>query len=275
MQYSSNLYSITEKIKEKSPLIHCITSPIAINDCANLVLAVGARPIMVEHPAEVSDVTAMADALSVSLANITDARAESVIISGIKAKELGIPKVIDVVGVTCSKLRKELALRFISECGPEVIKGNISEIRAVCGLEHGNSGVDTAEKDRIQSTDDGGIRDMLLKMRDFAKKTGAVLLATGETDLITDGNVMLRCDNGAEEMSSITGTGCMISCLTAVMLSAAIPIEAAAFAVSSFGVAGELADKSKGLGSFHMHILDEISLMTKEKYGMLVKLSML
>ena len=46
-------------LRERNPLIHCITSPIAINDCANAVLAVGARPICAEHPAEVRGITAI------------------------------------------------------------------------------------------------------------------------------------------------------------------------------------------------------------------------
>ena len=61
-----DLFNIIEKVKTGKPLIHCITSPIAINDCANLVLIAGARPIMAEHPEEVSGITAMAGGLSVS-----------------------------------------------------------------------------------------------------------------------------------------------------------------------------------------------------------------
>ena len=64
-----------DSLKKERPLIHCITSPIAINDCANAVLAVGASPIMAEHPKEVAEIVRRAKGLSVSLANITDVRA--------------------------------------------------------------------------------------------------------------------------------------------------------------------------------------------------------
>ena len=96
------------KIDSQSPLIHCITSPIAINDCANAVLALGAKPIMAEHPLEVENITLMSKSLAVSLANITDARAESIMISGKAACKAGISSVIDLVGVTCSKMRADL-----------------------------------------------------------------------------------------------------------------------------------------------------------------------
>ena len=39
-----------EQLRQKQPLVHCITNPISINDCANALLAVGARPMMAEHP---------------------------------------------------------------------------------------------------------------------------------------------------------------------------------------------------------------------------------
>ena len=69
-------------LREAKPLIHCITSPISINDCANAILALGGRPIMAEHPAEAAGITGIARGLSVTFANITDARAESMMLSG-------------------------------------------------------------------------------------------------------------------------------------------------------------------------------------------------
>ena len=69
-----------KKIREHTlscaPLIHCITNPISINDCANTVLLTGAKPIMAEHPDEVAGITAIAGALAVNLGNITDARSQ-------------------------------------------------------------------------------------------------------------------------------------------------------------------------------------------------------
>jgi len=55
---SADLLNLKHKIRLDGPLIHCLTNPISINDCANIVLAAGARPIMAEHPAEVAQITA-------------------------------------------------------------------------------------------------------------------------------------------------------------------------------------------------------------------------
>ena len=43
------MHDIREAVRLKQPLIHCITNPISINQCANGILAIGARPIMAEH----------------------------------------------------------------------------------------------------------------------------------------------------------------------------------------------------------------------------------
>ena len=63
------------------PLIHCITNPISIHDCANIILAAGGRPIMAEHPVEVTEITSHAQSLALNLGNITDARMKSMPVS--------------------------------------------------------------------------------------------------------------------------------------------------------------------------------------------------
>lgn len=85
------------RVFQTEPLIHCITHPIVINDCANAVLALGARPIMAEHPREAARIAAMASALTVSLGNITDARAASMMLAGRERAA-----VLDLVGITLS-----------------------------------------------------------------------------------------------------------------------------------------------------------------------------
>ena len=38
---------ILENVRRSSPLIHCITNYVTVNDCANILLACGGSPIMV------------------------------------------------------------------------------------------------------------------------------------------------------------------------------------------------------------------------------------
>ena len=256
-----------EKLNIKNPLIHCITSPIAINDCANVVLALGAKPIMAEHPKEVEGVTKSASALGVSLANITDVRAESMMISGKAALDSGIPSVLDAVGVTCSQFRKALAEQFISECRPSVIKGNVSEIKALAGVDFSVSGIDVSENDRVSRENRAALEYMTSVVKKLAENTGSVVMATGETDIISDGKKTYYIENGSPLMARVTGTGCMLNCITAVFLSVTDAVTAAVLAAASLGISGELADSRGGLGTYHINLIDALSLLTEQQFS--------
>ena len=271
-------------LREAKPLIHCITSPISINDCANAILALGGRPIMAEHPAEAAGITGIARGLSVTFANITDARAESMMLSGREALRQGIPSVIDMVGVNCSPFRMERAHRFLEECRPALVKGNASELRALFGAAHGISGIDTAEADKVWLDRREALKELSDLMIRFSRQHGTAVLISGETDLVTDGEGLWAVENGVAEMGLVTGTGCMLSCVSALTLSAfgrEGAGKAALLAAGIMGLAGEEAKRAvlKGLaagtgetkgplplGAFHMGLLDAFSTLTPEKF---------
>lgn len=246
-------------VQAESPLIHCITNPISINDCANAVLALGAKPIMAEHPKEVGNITAVSAALAVNLGNITDARAESIFLSGKMAADKGIRSVIDVVGITCSDFRMELAKRYIDECSPSVIKGNLSEIKAVAGAEFESVGIDVSIKDAVTKEDEAAVREAAVLVKNYAMSAGAVVTASGAVDIISDGNEVYLVENGMPELARVTGTGCMLNVITGTYLSAAKPVTAAVLAAVTLGVCGELADKAKGMGTYRVSLIDKLS----------------
>lgn len=263
--------NIINSIRSNAPLIHCITNPISINDCANAVLAVGAKPIMAEHPKEVAKITSMASVLAVNLGNITDARINSIMISGKTSLENNIPSVIDAVGVTCSDIRLELAKEYINVCRPAVIKGNISEIKVLNGLSSDAAGIDVSDKDTFSSDNEVKMKYTGELVKELAKKTNSVVVATGVVDTISDGCEVYYIQNGCEMMSSITGTGCMLNVLIASYISAGKYtdtkiLDNAICATALLGIAGERArdytlKNNAGLGTFHVRLLDEISLI--------------
>lgn len=258
------LYSIKNTLKDLSPLIHCITNPISINDCANAVLAVGAKPIMAEHPEEVCEITEISSALCLNLGNITDARIKSIMLSGKKSAEIGIRSVIDIVGAGCSSLRLNFAKEIIKKCSPCVIKGNISELKALLGVDTSPLGIDAGRDDMVTEENRPYIFSLLSNL---SENTGSVIVASGKTDIIAYKNELYTAENGCEKMSLITGTGCMLNVLIGSMLSAANPIDACLFAVSYFGVCGELADNPDiGTGSFRTALTDNLFLCSEEKY---------
>ncbi len=251
----SNLLQIKQSVKTKKPLIHCITNPISINDCANMVLAVGAKPIMAEHPLEVSEITIVSKALGVNLGNITDIRMKSMLVSGKTAYENKIPHVIDLVGVGCSKLRLEYAKKYISQCHPNVIKGNMSEIKAIYGIKSNSKGIDVGVSDVVT---DKNIDETIQMLKKLSIKTNSVVVATGVVDIITNGNDTYLINNGCEMLSMITGTGCMVNALIASYISSKNILEGTILAVALMGICGELSQDVKGTGSFRNQLIDNM-----------------
>ena len=248
--------------KENSPLIHCITNPISIHGCANMILAVGARPMMAEHPLEVEDITRTAGALMLNLGNITDARMESMRRSARVAMECGIPILLDLVGVTCSRIRMELARELIGLGRIQILKGNISELLAIAGQSFHGTGIDAGKEDAMTDENEEERRRIF---RTFSQQTGSVLLATGARDLLVDQERCLILENGTTKLSGITGTGCMVGALTAAYLAQKDPFTAAVLGTSVMGIAGELAERSsKGPGSFQIELLDAVAGMRQE-----------
>lgn len=251
------IYTIRENITRKKPLIHCITNPISINQCANAILSVGAKPIMAEHPREVCEITSSSDALMLNTGNITDARKKSIKISLKKAKEICIPVLLDVVGIACSKFRRKYILNLLKISVPSVIKGNYSEIAALHNEKYFSAGVDADI-----SLDVCHIAKI---SKELALKYQTVILATGKTDIITNGEKTIYVKNGTPQLASVTGTGCLLGSLCTAFMAELSPMDSAVSACIYFGICGELAETKKGNGSFMVNLMDKISIISKEE----------
>ena len=248
------IHDIRKAIKQTQPLIHCITNPISINQCANGILAIGARPMMAEHPKEVSEITRTAQALMLNLGNITDARMESMLRSAQTAKDENIPFLLDAVGIACSTLRREYVKNLLNTAIPTVIKGNYSEIQALYQDSYRSSGVDADSSLDIYTIDHAAIS--------LARSLGTVILASGKVDIVTDGKRLYHIRNGAPLLSQITGTGCLQGALCASYLSAKPGIEAVITGSSVLGICGELARTDRGTGTFLCSLMDKLSTLT-------------
>ncbi len=249
-----NLCKITESVRHASPLIHCITNPISINQCANALLALGARPIMAEHPHEVKEITKSAASLLINLGNITDVRIKSVGISAKTATKENTPFVLDLVGVGCSSLRRTLAGKILHRARPAVIKGNFSEIRAMADFSYLSSGVD-ADKSLTVS-------DIAKISAKLALRHDCTVLASGKDDIVTDGKCTVLVKNGCRQLSQVTGTGCMLGAICAAFLPFASPFDAAVSACGFLGICGEASHTENGNGTFLTNLLDNLSSMT-------------
>src|SRR5699024_701993 len=137
------IIELIEKVKKQSPLVHSIMNYVTINDCANVLLAIGASPIMADAPMEVEEITAMADALVLNTGTLKSWSKDSMICAGKAANQKGIPVILDPVGVGASRLRKQTVQDILNQVRITVIRGNSSEITWVAGVEKLTTGVDS------------------------------------------------------------------------------------------------------------------------------------
>jgi hydroxyethylthiazole kinase len=246
--------NIRRKTREKRPIIHCITIPISINQCANGVLAIGARPIMAEHPQEVCEITKSADALVLNMGNITDVRMKSMKISSKTAQENQIPFIIDAVGVACSQLRRHFLNELLKEVTPTAIKGNYSEIYALYDGQYNSAGVDV---DNALTTEE--ICGISVEL---ATRYSAIVLASGEVDVVTDGKTIVKVCNGTPQLAQVTGTGCLLGTLCGCFLSVEESIDALITACAVLGICGQLSETEKGNGSFLVNLMDNLTVLS-------------
>jgi hydroxyethylthiazole kinase len=168
-----------------------------------------------------------------------------------------VPVVLDPVGVGATRLRTETAKRILSEIDVAVLRGNAAEVAALAGIDAEIRGVEAI------GAEGGGVAIA----RAAAERLGVVASVTGAVDHVADGARMLAVANGDPLLAAITGSGCMSSALTGcfVAVRQASPLDAAAFALAAFGVAGEDAARgAPGPGTFHARLYDALYGLTQE-----------
>ncbi len=252
---SANLSSV----KEKSPLIHHITNYVTVNDCANIVLAIGGSPVMADDLEEVAEMVGFASSLLLNIGTLNSRTIESMLLAGRRAKELGVPVILDPVGVGATKLRTDTAEKLIKELKPEVIRGNMSEIKVLAGQNVAIKGVDSLADEQ------GGS----IIARTFASELNCVIAITGKTDVVSDGRQVCLLDNGHRILADVTGTGCMTSSLVATFCGVTKDYFTASVAgIITMGLAGEMAQASlhhgEGIGTFRARLFDSIYNLSPE-----------
>ncbi len=262
------LGEMLENVRAKRPLIHSITNYVTANDCANLLLACGASPVMACDENEVEDVTSICDGLSINIGTLDHRKVTAMLKAGQRAHALGHPVVLDPVGAGSSRFRTETALTLLREAGCSVVRGNASEIRTLALGAGATKGVDADLADRITSEN---LDRMAELVRRFAAETKTVAAATGAVDLVSDGERVFCIYNGHPMMSRVTGTGCQLSVLAAAYVTAnpERKLEAAAAAVCALGLCGEKAYErmgpADGNASYRNYLIDAVYRLTGEE----------
>ncbi|MBE6907143.1 MAG: hydroxyethylthiazole kinase [Ruminococcaceae bacterium] len=259
---------ILNRLAEQKPIVHCITNFVTVNDCANIVLASGGSPTMAHDVGEVGEITEMCQSLVLNMGTLGD-DLEVMIAAGKKANELGHPVVLDPVAVGASKLRTNAYRRLEGEVRFSVIRGNISEIKAIATGSGSTKGVDADDLDTVRED----TLDQAVQMaKTLSRKTGAVIAISGAIDIVADREKAYVIRNGHPMMARITGTGCMLTALIGAFCGAnpGCILDSTAAGVCSMGICGELAHAKTvrtegGTLSFRTYLIDYMSNLTLER----------
>lgn len=254
---------ILKNVSLLTPIVHTITNYVTVNDCANIILACGGSPIMADDYNEVEEITCICNSLVINIGTLNERTILSMIKSGKKANELGIPVILDPVGAGASAFRSNTVRKLLDEIRFSVIRGNISEIKTVYEGSGSTKGVDAAQTDAINESN----LDEIIKLaQHLSEKTGAVIAITGAVDLVAVENEAYVIRNGHKMMSQITGTGCMLTAVIGTFCGGNPDqlLESTKTAVCAMGISGELAyQKTKrtngGTSSFRTYLIDYMS----------------
>lgn len=260
MELKRKIQDLLSIVKEKNPLVHHITNYVTVNDCANVVLALGGSPVMADELSEVEEMVSIASALVLNMGTLNQRTIKSMISAGKKANQLGIPVIFDPVGVGATSLRTQTADQIIKEVELATIRGNMSEIKILSGIKTEVKGVDTTDNT------EGGSEIA----RELAKNLQCTIAITGAIDIVSNGQKTFLLNNGHPLLAQVTGTGCMTTSLIGTYCGITDdPLLAAIGGILTMSIAGELAFRKlgseDGIGTFRMKLFDIISLMTKDQ----------
>ena len=254
-------------VRERAPLVQCITNFVTVNDCANIILAAGGSPSMADDVREAAEAVRGSAALVCNLGAI--AAVDAMVSAGKTANELGKPVVLDPVAAGNTALRRQESGRLLAGVKFAAIRGNASEIRALARGELTGSGVDVSGEDTVT---DATLPRTVETARLLAKQTGAVVAVSGPIDVVTDGGQTILLRNGCATMARITGSGCMLTSLLGAFCGAdpGHPFEAACAAIAAMGVAGDLAEERRlrngtGNATFRTDLIDAVFNLTEEQ----------
>jgi len=262
------LAEVLSAVEATAPLVHHLTNDVTTSETANVTLHWGGLPVMADAPAEAGDMAAGADAVVINTGTASTTDIDAMVDAGRRANEAGVPVVLDPVGYGATPHRVESVGRLLDAVAFDVIKGNAGEIRGLAGEEATVRGVESVGEN------DAGLPDAA---RALAAETGAVVVASGPTDVVADDERAHELAVGHERMGSFVGSGCMLAStlgtLAAVVGEAdgapGSTTEAALAGCAAYGLAGERAAEGDPAGpaSYRTAFMDAVAGLAAERPG--------
>ncbi|BCA95037.1 hydroxyethylthiazole kinase [Legionella antarctica] len=235
-------------LREKRPLVLCLTNYVTMDFMANCLLALGAAPIMSESIDELEELTNISHALYINIGTLNKQFMERAVFAAKIANSLQKPVIIDPVGSGASKLRTSAVHQLLPFT--HIIRGNASEIISLSGTNSSTKGVESM--DSVENA----IASGMVLAKDLAK----TIVISGPKDFITDGSQSHTLPFGSNLMPLITGMGCTMTAVISAFVSCNTNLfQATTYATAYFGLCGQLAhQKSEAPGFFRQEFINNL-----------------
>lgn len=245
-----------KQLQLQQPLVQCITNTVAANYAANILLAAGASPAMIDNPFEAESFVNISGALSINLGTPTTEQMQAMRISAQTAQAHHTPWVLDPVGYgPVLKWRSEMVDELL-QFKPTIIRGNASEISSLAGNQVESKGVDST----LNSA------DVYAQAQALLQHTECVAIS-GESDFIVSKawDAIIQVSGGSYLQPKVTATGCALGALIAAYSAVTTPTLACIAAHVHFAIAGKLAfEKAQNVGSFNVAFIDYVHSINAE-----------
>jgi thiamine-phosphate diphosphorylase/hydroxyethylthiazole kinase len=258
--------SIVKRMAEKKPLCHNMTNLVVQNFAANVALAIGSSPIMSNNGLEAGDLASLGGSLVINMGTTTPEMKANHLKSLAAYNAIGGPTLFDPVGAGATQQRRDGVKALMAGGYFDVIKGNEGEIRTVAGAagvkQHG---VDSGASQL-------SLEDRITLVKSTASREHNVILMTGSTDVVSDGERTVTISNGHEYLGEITGSGCTLGTSIASVLAVerGDKLLAAVTAILMYEIAAERAAVREGVrgpGTFIPAFIDELYHIRQESVG--------
>jgi thiamine-phosphate diphosphorylase/hydroxyethylthiazole kinase len=253
----------TQAVKSTTPLSHNMTNLVVQNFAANVALSVGGSPIMANYGEEAADLAKLNGALVVNMGTVTPDGLLNFRKAITAYNAAGGPVVFDPVGAGATQIRRSAVATLMSTSYFDLIKGNEQEILAVARA----SGFTLTSSTQQRGVDSGDalfdIKQRAYIVSHLAARERNVVLMTGATDIISDGQRTYAVSNGHEYLGRITGSGCTLGTTLSIYI-AANPQDKLLAAVAGllhYEIAAEWAavrEDVRGPGTFVPAFIDEL-----------------
>ena len=238
-----------QELKQKSPLVLNLTNYVVMQSSANVLLAVGASPMMAHSRREIDDIMPRCSGVVFNIGTVDQIFYERLLAAATAANQHGRVVVLDPVGAGATPFRKEVALALMLKLDRYIIRANASEVMALAGFACESRGVDA-----LSQSEQAVEAAQALLNRDPSCLS---VIISGATDWIVQKNKHYELAHGHPLMALVTGTGCALSALTAAFV--AVGDTTGLTAVSLWSLAGEMAaHRTQNPGTFAVDMLDQL-----------------